>query len=782
MKESMDLTEDEQGQLQAQLDQLTKGLNEAQREAVTATSKGGLFVAGVPGCGKTKTLSSRVGWLIRSEGLDPSRLVVVTFTNKAANEMKERLSLVLGEEVSGQLIFGTFHSICARYLRRYGSLVSLSPNFSILDRDDAGSVIKRVISNLTDFPSGYFSKWKPSQFLDKISSAKSKSLNPESYRINQENCPNSTEREWVFKIWDAYRGELKRTNAVDFDDLLIFGHELFRKHPHVAARIQSVLVDEFQDTSVTQYELAKYMAKAGAGSITVVGDPDQSIYGWRNAEVENLNRMIKDFNPCRQIFLEENYRSTNSILQLALAITTLTEDLGSELVSYRDFAILLRAGYQSLSIELALQKAGIPCIFRGGHKFFERTEVKDILSYLQLVANPHHTAALERVLNTPKRSIGDKSLKEIFQAAHSSNQSPWSILVAVADGSDEGVTLSATAKKGVKSFVGIIKDCRRKLNKLKSVAELIDLIIDKTGYENYLKKTFKDKSEDKLLNVQELKNYAVLVAKEGPNVKLETGEGEEDEKVEIVDPAPVVSTPKGKKGKEKAATTVKGEGKGKGKGKKKVVEVDESENEEQQDEQAQLLSSSALVNDQLDAFLSAASLATDHDTQQAATDGKIPKVVISTVHSAKGLEWPCVFVPGVEDGTFPFYRASTVKEIDEERRLLYVAITRAQTHCTLSWVRKRMGGGTARSKTLSPFLDDLPKRFYVSSLPEVTEQTRIEVAQVIRRQSRPVAAEKDNEIENMPSIESEPPRTSESKRSAPDSTLLSSPETKKIKT
>ncbi|GAA5969720.1 hypothetical protein JCM3765_001217 [Sporobolomyces pararoseus] len=251
-----------------------------------------------------------------------------------------------------------------------------------------------------------------------------------------------------------------------------------------------------------------------------------------------------------------------------------------------------------------------------------------------------------------------------------------------------------------------------------------------------------------------------LFVAEGPNVKLETDEGKkDDDEVEIVEPAPVVLTSKGRKGKGKAATSVKGTGKGK----KKIVEVDESEEEEEEEEeegeeQGQASSTSANVSDQLDSFLSAASLATDHDTQQAANDGKVP---------------PCVFIPGLEDGTFPFYRASTVKEIDEERRFLYVAITRAQTHCILSWVGKRMGGGTERAKSLSPFVDKLPKRFYVSTLPKVTEQTKLEVAQVTRRSAQVTVVKEDDEVEIKPST-SGPPRTSGRKRSASDSAFRSS--------
>ncbi|GAA5902407.1 uncharacterized protein JCM6883_001398 [Sporobolomyces salmoneus] len=201
--------------------------------------------------------------------------------------MRERLKKMLGDETTGSLVISTFHAICAQYLRRNGRLVSLSPNFSILDRDDAH--------------------------------VKSKGLDPDSYRVDREETVNSQEREWIAKIWTAYQNELMRTNAVDFDDLLIYGHELFRKNPRVAERIQTVLVDEIQDTSVTQYETSEYMSKA-SNSITVVGDPDQSIYGWRNAEVENLNRMVKDLETCRQIFHEETYRSTNSILQFALSV------------------------------------------------------------------------------------------------------------------------------------------------------------------------------------------------------------------------------------------------------------------------------------------------------------------------------------------------------------------------------------------------------------------------------------------------------------------------------
>ncbi|GAA5916257.1 ATP-dependent helicase [Sporobolomyces salmoneus] len=826
MAEVIDLTDS------GPLSSLLSGLNKAQNNAVTASHHGGVFVAGVPGCGKTKTLTTRIAWLILYQGLDPARMVVVTFTDKAANEMRERLKKMLGDETTGSLVMGTFHAICAQYLRRYGRLVSLSPNFSILDRDDAASVMKRILSQFPNLPSKTtFKKWTPSRFVDRISHAKSKGLDPDSYRIDREETVNSQEREWIAKIWRAYQNELTRTNAVDFDDLLIYGHELFKKNPHVVERIQTVLVDEFQDTSVTQYEIAKYMSKA-SNSMTVVGDPDQSIYGWRNAEVENLNRMVNDFKPCRQIFLEENYRSTNSILQFALSviqqdkkrpnkalyssfptgspvvlhkardgddeghyiasqIQQLSKDLGG-LLKYDDFAILLRAGYQSLSIELALQKLGIPSIFRGGHKFFERAEIKDLLSYLQLISNPHHTTAFTRVSNVPRRQFGEKAMNQVLVEAQSKNKSPWEVLTLIADGSKGALSLSAQAKKGVKGFVEVIRRCRRKARKV-SVAELITYIIDQIDYKSHLSKTYKDKADDKLLNVEELKNYAVLVKKEGGESKVPPEKAEkDDDEIEIVETAPEKSerslrsrkeekkVVKGK-GKGKASTAKKGKGKGKG---KQVIDVDEGEEEEEEseseDENDQSSDPSTTVSEELDAFLSAASLATDHDTQQASSDGKVPKVIISTVHSAKGLEFPCVFIPGVEDGTFPFYLADTQKKIDEERRLLYVAITRAQTHCVLSWTAKRMAGGTERSKSLSPFISDLSKRLWQSKLPPVTAAMKQEVAQVTRKKvgSNVVKKEEEDQDEEVEIVAST--STSKQKRERTSSSPTSVRKKQKI--
>ncbi|GAA6006860.1 hypothetical protein JCM11491_003208 [Sporobolomyces phaffii] len=812
--------------MQSVASSLLTGLNAAQKEAVTASAEGGVFVAGVPGCGKTKTLTGRVAWLIQHEKIEPSRLVVVTFTNKAANEMRERLKKMLGDETTGQLIMGTFHAICAQYLRRYGKLISLASNFSILDRDDASSIIKRVIASIPNFPSAtVFNKVTPVQFLDKISSAKSKMLDPETYRLDKENNPDDTRRAWIGTLWTAYQNELKRTNAVDFDDLLIYGHQLFKGYPHVVASIQSVLVDEFQDTSVTQYEIAKYISKS-SGSLTVVGDPDQAIYGWRNAEVENLQRMIKDFHPCRQIFLEENYRSPNAILGFALAviqqdkkrpnkslhsshpsgapvvlhkaqnaeveaswiasrIVDLSNDLGG-LVEYDDFAILLRAGYQSLSIELALQDLNIPSIFRGGHKFFERAEVKDILSYLQLVSNPRHSTALERVINTPKRSLAAAAQRDIYAEAESTGTTAWDVLTLVADNSKQSVHLSGAAKKGAKAFVSAVRACRNKATKVKSIADLITFIIDLIEYKDYLVKTYKDKAEDKLLNVEELKNYATIVAKEGPSSKTKTEQGREE--VETLDEGGPASTsaseaPQGRTLRtRKADTATKPKtAKGKGKGKKSVTEQDEFGTD---DEGSDYTPSdpTAVVNAELDAFLSAASLATDHDTQSASTDGKVPKVVISTVHSAKGLEWPVVFIPGVEDGTFPFYKAATEKEIDEERRLLYVAITRAQTHCLLSYASTRKGGGIDRIKVLSEFVSDVPWRLWSSTLAAVTEQMRGDVARVI---GRPLVSDigigsgqgaKDDDDDEIEIIA---PNASASKRPASPSTTVGS--SKRIK-
>ncbi|GAA5896051.1 hypothetical protein JCM5296_006229 [Sporobolomyces johnsonii] len=747
---------------QIQPDVYLTELNPAQREAVTAGTAGGLQILAGPGSGKTAVLTKRVAYLVQHERISPEELVVVTFTNKAANEMKTRLSKIVGAQTVDKIVMGTFHSVCVRYLRKYGKLVNLASNFVIADRDDCLAMIKRLLGSLS-VPNDLRRDMKPPTWLDHISKCKSRMIGPEQYRADNAGGYDEEKAEWVARVFEAYEDELAKGNALDFDDLLLRGYQLFRNHPRVVAKIKSVLIDEFQDTNTVQYDLVKLIA-AASGSLTIVGDPDQSIYGWRSAEVENLEKMTRDFAPCRQIFLEQNYRSTGAILGAALAVVRqdtkrINKSLHSShptgssvvlhcapdpqteaafiaasikhlvahmggLITYNDCAVLLRYGALSRSIEVGLQKAGVPSRMVGGHKFFERAEVKDLLSYLQLLSNPSYSPALSRVLNTPRRGIGDKTQREILATAARKGMSAFEVCVRIAN--EQGLVqgLTQAQKKGVRALVEIVRDGRKMADEGTDVADLIDFIMEKTAYRRHLEKTQGPDAVEKWENIEELKSYATVVASENPSTAdlataLDAEAEEADsqfEEVAIPSSAPVaVDDDLG----------VDDSGFGEGGGEGEIVVPFSSQSAE------------TGKSTPLEIFLATSMLATDTETQDAKSDAKADKVTISTCHSAKGLEWPVVFIPACEDGTYPFYRASEPNEVDEERRLLYVAITRAQSFCIISHAKTRMAGAEMKTKRLSPFLTTVAQTYptlFVSKLQKISGKTRGEMAGVLGRQ------------------------------------------------
>ncbi|GAA5883030.1 hypothetical protein JCM16303_006799 [Sporobolomyces ruberrimus] len=746
-------------------------LNPAQKEAVLAPVAGGTQLLAGPGSGKTKVLTSRVASLIQREGIDPERLVVVTFTNKAANEMKVRLSKILGAAETDRVVMGTFHSVCVRYLRKYAKLVNLSSSFTIADRDDCLAMVKRVLFNV-QVPEDLKKQLKPPTYLDHISKCKARMISPEELRMSKIGQWDANKFDWIARIYEAYDEELGKANSLDFDDLLLKGHELFTNHPRVVGRIQSVLIDEFQDTNTVQYDLVKLIAKA-SGSLTIVGDPDQSIYGWRNAEVENLEKMVKDFSPCRQIFLEQNYRSTGAILGAALAVVRqdtkrINKSLHSShpsgssvvlhqaadpqteatfiastikhvvahmggLVSYSDFAILLRYGALSRAIEVGLQKAQIPSKMVGGHKFFERVEVKDILSYLQLLSNPSYTPGLVRILNVPRRALGEKAQKSIFDNATANGLSGFEMLLKIARGSG-AASLGAAQTKQIRGLVEIIRDGRKKADEGYDVAALIDFITERTKYRAHLDKTQGPDAVERWENIEELKSYAALVAEEHPaDIDLKTEM--ELEEVEI------------------AGQKVESEA---------IEKEEEDENDDSgfgEEEFKMPLASQSAASSQttpLEVFLATSMLATDTETQAAKDSGTVDKVTISTCHAAKGLEFPIVFVPACEDGTYPFFRATDMNEIDEERRLLYVAITRAQSFCFITHAASRMAGGQFQKKSITPFLSTVSQTYptlFVNKLQKVSKKTREEMAKVLGR----VAPDEEEAQKLIAALASEPP-------------------------
>ncbi|WVQ79155.1 hypothetical protein IAT38_001251 [Cryptococcus sp. DSM 104549] len=819
-------------------------LNQAQLEAVTASPSTPLQILAGPGSGKTRVLTSRVAYLVQHHGYHPKEIVAVTFTNKTANEMRKRLQVLLGPQLADGLVLGTFHATCAKYLRRFGQLINLSNNFVIADADDCKKIITNLLKDRKDELAEASMTLKDGTVLSEISKAKAKAETPRGMAARaakDKNMMTSTLRV-IAQLYEEYEKALRENNSLDFDDLLLLGLRLFKEAPRVVADIKHILVDEFQDTNTTQYELLKCFAKAHMG-VSVVGDPDQSIYGWRSAEVENLNKMTNDFPGVQAIHLEENYRSTGSILSAAHAVVTQDKTriqknlftshpqstpvtlrvfgtpmieasfIATEikrlvaysggLLNWGDFAILLRYNALSRVIESALQKDSIPNRIVGGHKFFERMEVKDLLAYLQLADNPNFTPAFMRVVNVPRRSIGDKTLADIVSAAKAANVSPMQLCENMTDGDTVPPGIKPGTKKMLGVFVGVIRKLRRAAEKGTPVGDMIKLIIEHTGYENYLCSTQPD-FDSRWENVKELISYSVIVAEEQTRQvagdpgdepgfmpansatveaminRAQAQEQKKEKEEKRLHPmfqrtgsdSSRSQTPagrsrsasavpaQGEKGKAKGAAAKKGKDTSKVSGAAGgVIEVLDSDDdldgvealeakplprvEEGGVEDEDDADLDSLFNELANApqnmtplayFLQTSMLSTDTDSEQ--DDANAPKVTITTVHSAKGLEWPVVFIPAVEQGTYPSYRCTEPHEIAEERRLLYVAMTRAQSFLTMSHCQFRMMGGEEKDKEVSEFVGAVTRHhpdLLSANLPDVDINVRQHISKMLSR-------------------------------------------------
>ena len=655
------------------MDALLEGLNEAQKDAVTSPA-GVLQVLAPPGSGKTKTLTARVAYHVIHERLQPWNIIVCTFTIKAAREMKERIKGFVGEKLEAKLILGTFHSVARRFLSRYGQEIGIDKNFGIADTDDSKAIIKRIVNR-------YQYMVEPGYARSRISSLKAKGITAEDFVATKKKAEDSE----FSQIYSSYQEHLKAANLLDYDDLLIRCVDLLRQHPSCVSTIQAVLIDEYQDTNNIQYELMKLMAQK-TQRITIVGDPDQSIYSFRAAEIKNLLRMRVDYPEAIVINLENNYRSAGSILSAALAVIeqddsrpekaliathcvgeqpTLrhlatanveaqwivdeikrTQTLSAGLLTYHDYSILLRSAALSLSIERELGRAGIPYRMVGGKRFFDRAEIKIILNYLRVINNPNNNDAIVNVINTPSRKIGDKTIKALLEEAEVLKVPLWTLVQDVAQGRRNPVTkLSAPAKQGITLFFRLIYTAREKLEPAQgepwNLLDLITHVFNQTAFEAYLKQTYKENWKDRLANVDELIAQATQMA-----TAITDGE------MGVVDALPEV------------------EG---------IVQRPDS------------------PADVLSKFLINVALATEVERE----DGEeVCQVTISTIHAAKGLEWPIVFVPAVYEGSLPHSRA---EDHDEERRLLYVGMTRAKALLYLSCPMRSSGSEETK---LSRFVDD----------------------------------------------------------------------------
>ncbi len=632
------------------------GLNERQHSAVTAPM-GNLLVLAGAGSGKTRVLVSRIAWLVEEQQLSPHAILAVTFTNKAAGEMKGRLSKLLSCPLQN-LWVGTFHGLCHRLLRRHYMDAKLPEHFHILDSDDQARILKRVIVSLNlDID-----QWPVKQAQAFINGNKDEGLRPHHVHV-QPYGPART----LLSIYQAYEQACRTAGVIDFAELLLRCHELLRDNPallaHYQQRFQAILVDEFQDTNAIQYAWIRLLAGEQA-AVMAVGDDDQSIYGWRGAKVENIQRFSKDFQNTQLIRLEQNYRSTSTILDAANALITnnssrmgkelwtaghagekivvfsafneleearfVSEHLAMELGrgrSAEEIAILYRSNAQSRVLEEALLRSGIAYRIHGGVRFFERAEIKDALAYLRLLANPNDDTAFERVVNFPARGIGEKTLEELRIFARSSSISLWESASRMI-GSNH---FSQRAASALANFMKLIEQLHFHTEHLE-LDEQIHELLTQTGLYEHFAKSKADKSESKSENLQELVNAA----------KQFRYEQDRDEELPM-----------------------------------------------------------------LVAFLAHASL--EAGDMQAQEHERY--VHMMTLHAAKGLEFPLVFLVGMEEGVFPGKQSiEDPARLEEERRLCYVGMTRAMEKLVISYAEIRRLYGREEYHRPSRFLAELPSQ------------------------------------------------------------------------
>ena len=673
---------------------LTQNLNENQLDAVMHKDGPALIIAG-PGSGKTRVITSRIAWLINNEKIPIQEIAALTFTNKAANEMKNRIFHMLDiPPIKFLPNIGTFHSFCAYLIRENHNILNLDKSFAIYDSYDQTAVIKRTLDELNLDTKLY----KPRVVLSIISGAKSKIQNPETY---QKNISTAYAKN-IYEIYKIYQQKLIQSNALDFDDLLMKTFEMLNSNQKISNIYQSkykyLLIDEFQDTNLIQYSIAKLIANK-TNNIFVVGDPDQSIYSWRNADITNILNFKSDYNKSKIIYLNKNYRSSQNIIDasqsvisenatnysrqitsvnekgnLIISIESYDENEEAEIISreinsiissdkiqLKDIAIMYRTNAQSRAFEHYLSSLQIPYQLVGGTRFYQRQEIKDIIAYLRLNLNLHDDTSLLRIINIPTRGIGKSTVDKIILYANQSNISVFdaaTILSNINEDVEISKILSSGPKKNVKNFLHLITDINNK-SKTFSVEEIITYIIDKTNYKNYLLGSLTN-PEERLENIEEL-----------------------------------VSS----------------------------INNFESENEE----------------DKINLFLESVSLINDVDHLNDEQD----KLTLITLHQSKGLEFDSVFLTGLEDGTLTHVLSfESDSEMEEERRLMYVGITRAKRRLYLSRVFKRGGWGKSEVKEPSRFLFDIPNELIVGHQVNINKEIK---NQIIKK--------KETKIENnLPSL------------------------------
>ncbi|HOB11967.1 MAG TPA: UvrD-helicase domain-containing protein [Syntrophomonadaceae bacterium] len=638
---------------------LLEGLNSQQKEAVLHTDGPCLVLAGA-GSGKTRVLTNRIAYLIE-QGVPPHSIMAITFTNKAAQEMRSRV-MELIPDFTGAWV-QTFHAACYRILRMDITRLGYQHNFTIADEADSRSIIKTLLKEQGDFEN------RPDEIYYAIKKAKNSLSDPEKYFLSQK--MSYAQRERYLELFNLYNYRLKQLNVVDFEDLILLCIRLFEDHPDVLEKYQNwfryVLIDEYQDTNYAQYRWARLLA-AKHQNIFVVGDPDQSIYSWRGAEPYNIKRFLDDYPQVKIIKLEQNYRSTEVILQAANAVIQYNEDReektlftnkpgGDKIVhfcagdsfqeaafvadtiqdlvahdnrNYHDFAVFYRTHAQSRILEDALIRRYVPYRIIGGKRFYERKEVKDIIAYLRLACNPNDRLSFARVINVPRRGVGEKNLEKIYQFAEETGQPLLQVLT------DPGLIPGINRKTAaaLQDFYGLISYIGDLATSGADLREIIDQVLQNSGYIEELQRTMPD-AEVRIENLYELRSLAIEFEEQG-------GEG-------------------------------------------------------------------------LEEFLAQTALSQDDDEQDYSD-----AVHLMTFHGAKGLEFPIVFMTGMEEGVFPSYRSETPEDLAEERRICYVGITRARERLYLTRAVNRLLYGFERSNPPSRFIQEIPEELLmVPSNPRI---------------------------------------------------------------
>ncbi|HEY8327290.1 MAG TPA: 3'-5' exonuclease [Rhodanobacter sp.] len=683
-------------------------LNEAQREAVCAPPGHYLVLAGA-GSGKTRVLTHRIGWLTQAERVPPWAILAVTFTNKAAGEMRARLEALIPGGTQG-LTVGTFHGIAHRLLRRHWREAGLPETFQILDADDQLRLVKRVVAGLGLDDA----KYPPRQACWQINNWKDEGKRPDGIEHRDHPVTHT-----FVNIYKAYEDACRRAGLVDFAELLLRAHELWLKNPavleHYQQRWRHLLIDEFQDTNTLQYAWIRVLA-GSTGKVFAVGDDDQSIYGWRGAKVENMAQFLRDFPGARTIKLEQNYRSTSTILKAANSViqrngSRLGKELwtagddGERIALYaayneqdearfvierireyidehgqaKDCAILYRSNAQSRNFEEQLAQRNIKYRVYGGQRFFERAEVKDALAYLRLTANRHDDAAFERAVNTPPRGIGERTLDALRRRARSDNTSMWEAVLAELSGGSE---LAGRAKNAVKAFLMLIDEMARTFSSLSP---------NEVGEEGW----------------GEGERSSVDQEPPSPNPLPRASSGERSDKsltlAEQIDHAITHTGLRDFYEKDS-----------RGNAESRVENLDELVNVASRFEHTAEDIDAGLG--ELSAFLSHATLEAGENQGEAWDDC----VQLMTLHSAKGLEFPLVFLVGMEEGLFPSQRSVDDEgRLEEERRLAYVGITRAREKLVVTHAESRRMHGTEMLARPSRFLGEMPAELIDEVRPRV---------------------------------------------------------------